>query len=578
MAQASGVVDGVVAKERSVTVANGDSVKVIGVYQIRLTVMQRPYAGPFLVLANSNPNCPVILGMKAIRTLNLRLDVQTNVVSAVSSEEKKIAISVAQRAKAEPYRHARVTMLASLGGRPVRNETIAACINWQDVVVETNDDGQFTVLMANRTGETTTWERKHHMGAAEPWHDYQAVAAADAADLQISAMDAVQHVATRRGRRAAGSANAVAPPSVLQDIQKAVAHLPQQLRQPAAFLLARNWSCISKDKFDIGLCKLYSHKISLHDPHPTFHRQFPIPLAHQQTILESVENWLKLGIVEPAKSQYNSPIFCVRKKGGGFRMCLDYRGVNSKSLPENYNIRTPEDCMAEVGQNGGKYFIALDLSSGFYQMEMDKASRPVTAFTVPRYGQLQWTRGAMGLKGCPASFARMMDMVVKDIPKTITYIDDLLIYDETPAGALKTLEAVLARFRQHNLKINLAKSSILQPITEYLGHTLSQNGISPGKEKASAITNAQPPHTVKQLKSFLGLVNYFRSIHSSLRSHSRQTLCPDSERQLLERGPPPPLCPPHLHANSGRNCKNGSPKLPPPGWQIPPIRRWVPGG
>ena len=95
--------------------------------------------------------------------------------------------------------------------------------------------------------------------------------------------------------------------------------------------------------------------------------------------------------------------------------------------------------------------------------------------------------------------------------KTITYIDNLLIYDETPVGALKTLEAVLARFRQHNLKINLAKSSILQPITEYLGHTLSQNGISPGKEKASAITNAQPPHTVKQLKSFLGLVNYFRS-------------------------------------------------------------------
>ncbi len=193
------------------------------------------------------------------------------------------------------------------------------------------------------------------------------------------------------------------------------------------------------------------------------------------------------------------------------RLCLDYRAVNAKSLPENYTIRTPEDCLAEVGQGGGRHFIALDLSSGFYQMELAPQSRHVTAFTVPGMGQLQWTRGAMGLKGCPGSFARLMDMALRDIPNAITYIDDVLIFGSSPEAALHTLDAVLHKLKQHHLKVNLKKSSFLAPTTEYLGHSLSAQGIQPGKDKTKAILEAQPPHTIKQLKSFLGMVNYFRN-------------------------------------------------------------------
>ena len=104
-----------------------------------------------------------------------------------------------------------------------------------------------------------------------------------------------------------------------------------------------------------------------------------------------------------------------------------------------------------------------------------------------------------------------MDTVVKGIPNTITYIDDLLIYGQTEEETISTLEKVLARFRQHNLKVNLDKSNFLQTHTEYLGHTLSHSGIAPGREKTEAIKTAQPPVSVKQLKSFLGIVNYFRS-------------------------------------------------------------------
>jgi hypothetical protein len=275
--------------------------------------------------------------------------------------------------------------------------------------------------------------------------------------------------------------------------------------------LWQHWRAISSHKFDLGHTDILKHKITLTENTPVYHKQFPIPLTHAPIIKEHVEKWLQMGVIEPAKSPYNSPIFCVKKKDGGFRLCLDYRGVNELSLPENYTIRTPDDCMAEVGQAGAKHFIALDLSSGFYQMELEKESRPITAFTVPTYGQLQWTRGAMGLKGCPGSFARLMDMALKGVKNVITYIDDVLIYGKTREETLEVLDLVLKRLEKHNLKINTSKSNFFQVETAYLGHVLSVNSISPGKDKATAIRNAKPPVSVKQLKSFLGMVNYFRS-------------------------------------------------------------------
>ncbi len=301
------------------------------------------------------------------------------------------------------------------------------------------------------------------------------------------------------------------PPSLADNIEKATQHLPLHTKKMLHTVLWRYAQALSKDKFDLGLSDILEHKIHLRDNEPVYHKKFPFSLAHLDEVRSNIDKWLKLGIVEPARSRYNSPIFCVKKKGGGYRMCLDYRGVNEKSFPENYTIRTPEDCMAEIGQAGSRHFIALDLSSGFYQMALAKESRKVTAFTVPPYGQLQWTRGAMGLKGCPGSFARLMDICLAGLSNVLVYIDDVLIHGKTEQDCINTLEKVLARLTQHNLKINVGKSTFLQPNTEYLGHSLSVNGISPGKDKTAAILQAQPPTTRKSLKSFLGMVNFFRN-------------------------------------------------------------------
>ena len=133
------------------------------------------------------------------------------------------------------------------------------------------------------------------------------------------------------------------------------------------------------------------------------------------------------------RSTYNSPIFLVPKPHGqGMRAVLDYRAVNLKSKPDRYTIREVRDCIDEIGLAGSNTFTTIDLTSGFWQQALDKASRPMTSFTVPGKGtQYQWTVTPMGLQGSPASFARLIDYVFRGITGVITYTDDVLTHSSS---------------------------------------------------------------------------------------------------------------------------------------------------
>ena len=113
-------------------------------------------------------------------------------------------------------------------------------------------------------------------------------------------------------------------------------------------------------------------------------RQFRIPLEHRQSIYDWVDELLKKGAIEVSRSTYNSPIFLVPKPHGqGVRAVLDYRAVNLKSKPYTYAIREIRDCIDEIGLAASDTFTTIDLTSRFWQQALDKASRPMTSFTVP---------------------------------------------------------------------------------------------------------------------------------------------------------------------------------------------------
>ena len=534
-----------IVKEMYVTTAAGHAVKT-QLARLTLTIGGRTRASNFAIL----PECssPIILGMRGI--LDWQIDYlasQDKFVFANSKQYRsKNAIvkpSKVQSVEPNSSKFIMCSVRDMVTDRPMYDAEVVANIMGTDILTSTNSDGKIFVCISNPSNEVITFERQHAFGTAQILTGDLEVSEVTTANIAALSTANQQQVVAALSKSIPSRKKAQMPQEEMELtdlIHGAIGHLPTAERDALQKILYKHQTCVSRHKFDLGLTDLHSHSIVMQDKEPVYHRQFPIPLDHADVIDEHVQQWIQMGIVEPANSQYNSPIFCVRKKDGSFRLCLDYRGVNSKSLPVQYSIRTPEDCVSELGKNGAKHFIALDLASGFYQMPLAKESRPITAFTVPKHGQLQWTRGAMGLKGCPGSFARLMDMALKGIDGVLIYIDDILIYGKTKQQAIETLEKVLKRLVTHNLKINIKKSVFLQPTTHYLGLTLTASGIFPGEDKARAIREAKPPQSVKQLKSFLGLCNYFRNFIKHFAHKAGKLYALTRKDASWKQGPLPP--------------------------------------
>ena len=276
-------------------------------------------------------------------------------------------------------------------------------------------------------------------------------------------------------------------------------------------LIEKNHDIFSKGDLDIGLGNNFNHRIHMRTNEPVYVPQFRIADAYREGLHSQIKDWLKMGIIQPSHSLYNSPIFVVPKKNGQPRYVLDYRALNTNSVDDKYTMRTIEDCIADIGYKGSTIFSSLDLKDGFYQLPLDKASRHMTSFTVPPLGQFMFCRSPMGIKSSPAQLQRMMELAMKGLDNVIVYFDDLLIHSKSHDQHRVHLQAVFDRLRATNLKLKVAKCHFGCTNVEYLGFRLTPQGILPGKDKLKCVRDALPPRNVHEVRQFLGLANFFRS-------------------------------------------------------------------
>ncbi len=248
-------------------------------------------------------------------------------------------------------------------------------------------------------------------------------------------------------------------------------NVPQQFREQYLKVILKNHEAVSQNKFDLGRTDTLMHEIVLKTAEPIYVKQFKILDAHRQEVERHVLEWLKLGVIQPARSQYNSPIFAVMKKDGGVRLVQDFRALNSQSYTDKYSMKdvNVSECIGEIGHSGSTIFSTINLTAGFWQMILHPRARPYTAFMVPGMGQFQWVTSPMGLLGCPASFQRLMKTVVNGLANVIVYIDNLLIHSATHQEHITALDNVLQRLVQHNIKINLQKCFFGSKEVSYLG-------------------------------------------------------------------------------------------------------------
>jgi hypothetical protein len=192
---------------------------------------------------------------------------------------------------------------------------------------------------------------------------------------------------------------------------------------------------------------------------------------------------------------------------------LYFRAINLKSLPDSYCVKEVRECLDEVGKARLAIFLTFDLISGFWQQSFQEKSRQYTAFSVPGKGaRYQWWVTPMGLQGWPASFVRLMYFVMMGVKGIIMYIDDILVHYRDHEQHLKSIEEVLWRLQKYGLKLNVDKTIIGARTVQYLGYTLSGQGVTLSKDKLVAIKNFPMPTLPKTVREFFGLANYFRSL------------------------------------------------------------------
>ena len=126
-------------------------------------------------------------------------------------------------------------------------------------------------------------------------------------------------------------------------------NVPEQFREQYLKVILKNHEAVSQNKFDLGRTDTLMHEIALKTQEPIYVKQFKIPDAHRQEVEKHVLEWLKLGVIQPTRSRYNSPIFAVMKKDGGVRLVQDFRALNNQSYTDKYSMKDVSECIGEIG-------------------------------------------------------------------------------------------------------------------------------------------------------------------------------------------------------------------------------------
>ncbi|KAA3674184.1 uncharacterized protein DEA37_0001986 [Paragonimus westermani] len=258
-----------------------------------------------------------------------------------------------------------------------------------------------------------------------------------------------------------------------------------------------------------GRTNWVQHEIDTSDHRPIRHAPRRLPVHYEQHLDTMITDMLEKRIIRPSVSPWSSPIVLVRKKNGTLRLCVDYRKLNEITARDSFPIPRIDATLDAL--HGAQWFSALDLASGYWQVEVRPSDRGKTAFVVPS-GLYEFETMPFGLANAPATFQRLMQKALQGLvpSQCLIYLDDIIVYGRTVAEHNNNLRDVLERLRSTGLKLKGSKCHFLQREVTFLGHVIAADGIKTDPAKSEQIKNWPRPQTVENVRSFLGLASYYR--------------------------------------------------------------------
>ena len=249
---------------------------------------------------------------------------------------------------------------------------------------------------------------------------------------------------------------------------------PQQHEK--AFNMLNNWKHIfSKGPTDLGCTNLVEHEINLNDPTPFKDPYRRIPPALFEEVRQHLKEMLDAEAIRESQSPYSSKVVLVRKKDNSLRFCIDFRKLNSRTIPDAYSLPRIEETIDSL--SGSKYFSKLDLRSGYWQVEIKEADKFKTAFSA----------GPLCFYEC------------------LIYLDDIIIFSKTFDEHITRLENVFKQLEKHGLKLKASKCEFFKKEVQCLGHIVSDEGIQTDPDKKAALKDWPAPTNIKEYAVFLVL-------------------------------------------------------------------------
>ena len=254
----------------------------------------------------------------------------------------------------------------------------------------------------------------------------------------------------------------------------------------------------------------YDHPINLEpDTKPPFGPLYNLSELELNALREWIDENLGKGFIRTSKSPAGAPILFVKKKDGSLRLCVDYRGLNKITIKD----RTPLPLIGESIDRlrRAKVFTKIDLRGAYNLLRIREGDEWKTAFRT-RYGHFETLVMPFGLTNAPATFQSFMNDIFRDLLDhfVVIYLDDILIYSDTPEQHTDHVTQVLERLRSHQLYAKAEKCEFDKQQCQFLGFVISKDGVKMDDSKVKAVLEWPAPTTVKQLQAFLGFANFYR--------------------------------------------------------------------